>query len=360
MTQQQREKLLSMRPENALKVLGAGSKILLMNSKHIFSAILDEKIIIMACNARIPHVIPGIMRAAEEMDAIVAFELAKSEGNIDGGYTAQPPKKYVDTILDYADYVGFTMPFFIHGDHTTVKKPTAEEVDSSAALLTAEYEAGYTSFAIDASHMQMEYNIAATVHLARPIAEWGLGLEVEVGEIAGAAGKLTTVEESITFLQALRLAKIEPNLLAISNGSKHGNYKPGEEVHIDLKRTGEIFDAIKHWGVAIAQHGITGTPLHLMGQFADHGIRKGNVGTVWQNIAHKHLPADLFEAIKKWTEETGKPIKHATKQFKNEIDSIPEVNKKAIADEAYVVAKEFIEAFRAKNSATLVAEKLVE
>ena len=78
MTERQREKLLAMRPENALRVIGEESKILLMNSKDILRAIFDEKIIIMACNARIPFVIPGIMRAAQELDAVVAFELAKS------------------------------------------------------------------------------------------------------------------------------------------------------------------------------------------------------------------------------------------------------------------------------------------
>ena len=352
------EKLAKLRPENALKVIGENSKILLVNSRPVFDALLDEKIIIMACNARIPHVIPGIMRAAQELNALVAFELAKSEGNIDGGYTGQTPHQYVQAILNYADQIGFEMPFFIHGDHITVKKPTDGEVDSSWALIQAEYEAGYTSFAIDASHMEMEYNIAATVHLAKPIMEWGLGLEAEVGEIAGAQGKLTTVEEAKTFIEALRVAKIYPNLLAISNGSKHGNYAPGEEVHIDLKRTGEIFEAVRPYGVAIAQHGITGTPLNLVGQFADYGIRKGNVGTTWQNIAHKHLPPDLFEAMKKWAEENGKNIKHATRQFKKEIDSIPEENKKAIAEEAYQVAKDFIKAFRAEGSVSLLAEKL--
>ena len=358
MTDKQMEKLLSMRPENALKVMGENSKILLLNGRDIFDAVIDEKIILMACNARIPLVIPGIMRAAEELDAIVGYELAKTEGNIDGGYTGQTPKQYVDTILGYAEDTGFSKPFFIHGDHTTVKATTDEEVDSSKALLQAEYDAGYTSFAIDASHVEMPYNIAATIYLATPIMKWGLGLEVEVGEIAGAAGRLTELSEAKTFIEALRMAKIYPNLLAISNGSKHGNYKPGEEVHIDLKRTGEIAEAIRKYNVAIAQHGITGTPLNLVGQFADYGIRKGNVGTTWQNIAHKHLPADLFEAMKKWAEENNRPIKHATRQFKKEIDSIPDKNKAEIADEAYMVAKEFIEAFRAVGSASLVAEKL--
>lgn len=358
MDQRQREKLLARRPENILKIIGEKSSLLVMNSRDIFDAILDEKMIIMACNCRIPHVIPGIMRAAEELDAVVAYELAKTEGNIDGGYTAQTPKQYVETIINYAEQVNLTKPFFIHGDHITVTKTTEEEIKSSEELILAEYEAGYTSFAIDASHNELPFNIAITVRLAQPIMKWGLGLEVEVGEIAGAAGKLTTVEEATTYIEAVLAGGLRPNLLAIANGAKHGNYRPGEEVHIDLKRTGEIFELIRKYRVSIAQHGITGTPLHLVGQFSEYGIRKGNVGTTWQNIAHKHLPLDLFERMKKWCAETGKDIKHATKQFKKEIDSIPDANKKAMADEAYVVAKEFIEAFRAVGSASLIGQRL--
>ncbi len=358
MTEKQREKLLSMRPQNVLNIVGGKSGILAMNSKHIFDSIIDEKIIIMACNCRIPLVIPGIMRAAEELDAIVAFELAKTEGNIDGGYTGQTPKIYADTIFAYAEEMGFTKPFFIHGDHTSVKKPIDDEIDTSKALLQAEYEAGYTSFAIDASHMELPYNVAATAYLGTDIMDWGLGLEAEVGEIAGAAGKLTEIDEAKTYIESLRLAKVKPVLLAISNGSKHGNYKTDEDVHIDLERTKEIAAAIRSYGATIAQHGITGTPLHLMGQFADCGIRKGNVGTTWQNIAHKHLPTDLFDVIKKWTEENNKDIKHATRVFKKDIDSIPGKNKDAITDEAYVIAREFIEVFRAGGSATVVADML--
>jgi len=360
MTEKQRNELLAMRPDNVVRVIGQNSKILAMNSKHIFDAIIDEEMIIMACNCRIPHVIPGIMRAAEEYDAIVAFELAKTEGNIDGGYTGQTPKNFTETIFDYAEKINFTMPFFVHGDHTSVTKPTDAELDSSDVLLRAEYEAGYSSFAIDASHMELPYNVAATIYLSRMIMDWDLGLEAEVGEIAGAAGKLTELGEAVAYIESLRLAKIYPRLLAISNGSKHGNYAVNEEIHIDLERTGEIAGAIRKYGVTIAQHGITGTPLHLVGKFTEYGIRKGNVGTTWQNIAHQFLPADLFEAMKQWTEENNKDIKKATKVFKSEIDSIPESNKKAIADEAYVIAGEFIDAFKAKGSASIVADKLVK
>ncbi len=293
------------------------------------------------------------MRAAQELDAIIAFELAKSEGNLKGGYTGMDPYIFFDTIMGYAEKTKFTKPFFIHGDHTTTKSKDPEVIADSRALIKGELDAGYTSVAIDASFNQIPDNIIVTTDLGRDVKAAGAGLEVEVGEIksVGYEGDITTVEEAVDFITGLEKNGIQPNLLAINNGSKHGNYLPGEEVHIDLKRTGEIYDAIKKWGVNIAQHGITGTPLSLVGQFADYGIRKGNVGTNWQNIAHDCLPKDLMQAMRDWAKQEGKDIKFATKQFYTEIDNIPEEYKKKTEDVAYQSAKEFIEAFRAPGTA---------
>lgn len=356
------EKILDLRPDNIKEKLGSKSKVCLLNSHHIFEVLREEKVIVMACNTRIRHVIPGIMRAAEELDAVVAFELAKSEGGVDGGYTGQTPQIFVETILEYAERINFTKPFFIHGDHITVKDTSQDAFDSAKELIQAELEAGYTSFAIDASFNEIPDNTEITKKLAQPIVEQGLGLEVEVGEIkhAGAEAQITTVEEATTFISGLAEGKVYPDLLAINNGSKHGNYLEGEKVSIDLDRTKEIYDQIKNHGVCIAQHGITGTPLHLVGKFADYGIRKGNVGTQWQNIAYEFIPKDLMDQMRKWAETNQKDMKFTTREFKKEIDSIPEKDVKQIDQKSYKTALEFIQSFRAKNLASLVKKKLSE
>lgn len=353
------DKLMNIIPDNARSVLG-NRKLPVVNSRHVFDALIDERAIIMAANCRIPYVIPGIMRAAQELDAVVAYELAKSEGGIDGGYTGQTPQMYAETCFDYAEETGLKVPFFVHADHLTVKDTEEESILETAELIDAQIEAGYTSFAIDASHNPLPDNTDITRRLAKKITEHNFGLEVEVGEIAGTLGKLTTVDEAVSFITALTDAGHSPNLLAISNGSKHGNYRPDEEVHIDLERTDDIFTAIRPYGVAIAQHGITGTPLSMIGKFADFGIRKGNVGTNWQNIAHRNLPTDLFEEMKKWAEDNDVNIKKATRQFKTELDAIDDKYKEKIAEDAYISAKEFISAFRAEGTASVVLKYIEE
>ena len=233
-------------------------------------------------------------------------------------------------------------------------------IASAKALIAAQLAAGYTSFAIDASFNELPDNIRITVELARPIVEKNLGLEVEVGEIksTGQEAEITTVAEARDFITGLRERGIEPDLLAINNGSKHGNYLEGEEISIDLERTGEIYRAIQAYGVCIAQHGVTGTPLHLVGRFADYGIRKANVGTQWQNVAHAGLPPDLMAAMRAWAVENKKDIKFATKPFKAQIDGIPKEMQDRIAQAAYADAKAFLQAFRSPGTASKVMAAL--
>ena len=354
------EKILQKIPENTIKKLGKNSRLLLLSGHSIFDVLKDEKVIIMACNIRIKHAVPGIMRAADELDAMAGYELARTEGDLKGGYTGQTPYTFFDMVTGYANKLGFKKPFFIHADHMAVRNTSEEEVKTAESIIKAAIEAGYSSVAIDASHNETADNIMLSSKLGKLVKDAGLGLEVEIGEIklVKEGGALSTVEESLEFIEGLDKNGITPDLLAINNGSKHGNYASGEEVSIDLKRTGKIYDAIKKYDVSIAQHGITGTPLNLIGQFADYGIRKGNVGTEWQNVAHKHLPKDLFDEMKKWCADNNQDIKKATKPFKEKIDNIPDKNKKDIEEEAYKRAKEYIKAFRAEGTASMVLKAL--
>ncbi len=355
--------LLEKVPENIRKIHGKGDLPCLLSGRDVFSAMKDEKLIIMGCNPRIKHVIPGIMRAAEELDAVVAFELSRTEGGLDGGYTGQTPELFCNTIFEYAQKYGFTKPFIIHGDHITIKDTGSEEFSAAADLVRAQIEAGYTSFAFDASFNPVSKNIEIVSRLAEQVTSHDYGLEVELGEArrAGEAPPLTTVSEAEKFLSGLLGKGVKPQLLSINNGSKRGNYLEGEVVKIDLTRTLQIYRAAVSYGLCgLVQHGITGTPLHLVGRLADYGVRKGNIGTLWQNVAHAGLPLELMDAMRLWARENRTDIKYATRVFKSEIDAIPEKYIMQIHDMAYREAREFLNAFYAKGSASKLTRVLLE
>ncbi len=364
------------RPENVQDRF-PDSKAPLVNGKVLFKAAQKANAMIMAANIRCRLPLEGIIRASVATQAPVIYEIAKSEL----GYTEFDPMSFAEFIVTENDRLGNTsVPFAIHGDHITVKKP--EEKAEVAELVAAELEAGFTTFAIDCSYMENELNLAATLELAQPVVAAGLGLEVELGEIgakSGSAEGFTQPDEAAWFIGELIKGGIHPDLLAINNGSIHGTYFGATQEGIQLDLTKKIWEAIQPWGVDIAQHGITGTSLDKITQFIYHGIRKGNVGTFWQNISfglamnqngnaittpEKHyikrsyrgVPDALWEEMWKWAEETentGGNIKKANKAFSDQLNRVSEVHKGRITVQAY---EEAIRLFEATNSAGLAGE----
>jgi len=69
-------------PANAASKVPPDNPACPVNGRDVWRALAPHDVIAMACNIRIPSVIPGIMRAAAGLDAVVALELAKTEGNV--------------------------------------------------------------------------------------------------------------------------------------------------------------------------------------------------------------------------------------------------------------------------------------
>ena len=302
------------------------------------------------------------------------------------GTPSSPRKRFAEFIVEENERLGNTfVPFAVHGDHITVKKP--EEVEPVGRLIAQEIEAGFTSFAIDASHMENEQNLLATSELAKPIIAAGLNLEVELGEIGAKSGNaegFTQPEEARWFIGELDKKGIRPDLLAINNGSIHGTYFGASQEGIQLDLTRTIWEAIQPWSVDIAQHGITGTSLDKISSFIQYGIRKGNVGTLWQNISfglamnqsgncittgnkeyvkrpYRGIPDELWQEIVKWAAETnnsGGNIKKANQPFAPLFNALPIEYKKRVSEHAYEEAVRLFEATHSIGIADSVWESL--
>jgi fructose-bisphosphate aldolase class II len=301
----------------------------------LLQGITGKKTIIMAANVRIASVAEGIFRAAKDTDSAVIMELARSECDLKGGYTGMTPHDFSMKMNAAAKATGFDV-WALHADHITIKKGDAAEMEQTKLLIDAQVAAGYTSFAIDASHLfnfegknvreELDQNILATTDLARHIQKRmkgkEFGLEVEVGEIGrkdGGGLVLTKPVEAVEFIRALNENEVFPQVLAIANGSTHGHTYDDkgnviEQLSIDINRTKEIAKALRdnNLKVGIAQHGITGTPRDLINLYFPKGdIIKGNVGTFWQDVVFDTLKVyepSLYKSIQEWTLEKYRPL----------------------------------------------------
>jgi len=291
--------LISALPDNFKKAFPS-SKVLQVNGKHIIGSAMKEgsNWVAMAVNTRHEIAIPGIVKASMELDAPVFYELALSESDMSGGYCGMDPAAFIRTVVRINEEMGNAgekaTPFTVHRDHTTVQKATRAAFDKADEVIRASIAAGYGSFSIDVSFLPMDQNIAISMLLCEQVVKAGLMYESEVGEIGGKEGN-STVAEAVTLVEALAKAGLCPDLIAINNGTTHGNVR-GE---IDLELSRHTYEAMRPWGVGIAQHGTTGTPIEEMGKFYLDGIFKANVGTNWQNVTWGIVTDETGVAVKK-------------------------------------------------------------
>jgi fructose/tagatose bisphosphate aldolase len=271
------KEMLLRRPLN-VKTLWGNERVGLVSGRDIYAACKELGCVVLAANCRNPLTAKGVLRAAKKLDAAVVLEVAKSETSYCFGNFENLPTY----ATKYSKELGDGVIFAMHVDHYGIKGEA--DLNKSVSHIPTLVAEGWTSVAIDASRLPDYENLCATRDVAMSIPAY-LGLEVEVGEIKG-SGELSTVEEALFFIGGLNSWGIYPDLLAISNGSLHGTYdtSSGQQEEIDLVRTLEIAEAIAPYGVSIAQHGISGTPLHKIEEFHKYRINKGNVGTLFQNV----------------------------------------------------------------------------
>jgi fructose-bisphosphate aldolase class II len=367
---------------------------------QVFRAIHDQGCIVLAANVRIfPGIGKGIMRAAKDLDSAIIFEIAKSESDLSGGYTGMTPAKYAEEVKAVAWDVGHDI-WVLHADHITIKKGDRAELDDIKRLVDMQIGAGFTSFAIDASHLfdfkgsdlreELALNIDCTTEIAKHImdkmGDRPFGLEVEVGEIGkeDSDGRvLTKPEEAVVFIQALHENGIDPDIIAIANGSAHGNTYDAlgnlvEQVSIDIPQTIAVAKALrdKGWRVRIAQHGITGTPRDLIRTTFPMGdIIKGNVATFYQNMVYDLLKVfnpELYAEIRGWTvdnfkkklpgksenEVFGKWAKKAIKQYFDQLNSQGKEFVRTCEAMAYAETLVWLKVFNSVGTASKVRDYL--
>ncbi len=253
------------------------SKALIVSGKVIDRAMIRKgKAMTIAANGRNSIVIKASLKAAQRANAAIIIEIAKSESTY-CPITMWNIAQYVDA---FCNELGITVPVAVHADHFGLKKPP--EVVRARVDIPSMFDAGITSIAIDASHMNDADNLLTNLSLSSFIPSWA-GYETEVGEIKGKEG-LSTPEEALFLIQGLNANNIFPDWIALNNGTTHGIEASDAGIQVEL--TKEIHDALTKYNISGAQHGTSGNNVDRLRRIASEThTTKANVATALQMIS---------------------------------------------------------------------------
>lgn len=298
------------RPPN-VKKLFPNSKVLIVSGKVIDRAMRAKgKAMAMAANGRNQFIIRGVLQAAQQANAAVIIEIAKSEG----GAKAYCAVNYwnIAMLVDViGNELGITVPIAIHADHYGIRNE--KDLETAKTEIPSLFDAGMTSIAIDASHLPDDKNLLANMAINPYIPKWA-GLETEVGEIKGEEG-LSTVEEALFLIQGLNAHEIFPDWIALNNGTTHGIEEKDSGIQVQL--TAEIHSALERYKVSGAQHGTSGNSSEKLRQIvAQTHTTKANVATALQMVSWGVQVNDYGNAI---LDENGNLIKMRGKGVSEEL-----------------------------------------
>ncbi len=267
------------RPPNVVKRF-PNSKGLIVSGKFIDRAMTKNgNAIAMAANGRNSFIIRGALKAAQQANAAIIIEIAKSEGGA-GAYCAVNYWNLATQVDACCNEYGITVPVAIHADHYGIKNQT--DVESAKIEIPTLFEAGMTSIAIDASHLPDDQNLLANLELNPFVPQWA-GLETEVGEIKGKEG-LSSVDEALFQIQGLNAHGIFPDWIALNNGTTHGIEVSAQGIQIDL--TTKIHEALSTYRISGAQHGTSGNSSDRLREIASKTkTTKANVATALQMVS---------------------------------------------------------------------------
>ena len=279
------------RPPNVSRLF-PNSQALIVSGKFIDRAMLAKgKAISMAANGRNYFVIRGALRAAQRANSCLLIEIAKSEGGAKA-YCAVNYWNMARIVDALCNEMNITIPVAIHSDHYGIK--SQEDIDIAKMEIPSMFDAGITSIAIDASHLQDDLNLLANIELNPSIPAWA-GLETEVGEIKGKSG-LSTREEALFLIQGLNAHEIFPDWIALNNGTTHGIEAGDEGIQVEL--TMGIHQALMDYKISGAQHGTSGNSSDRLRQIARQTrTTKANVATALQMISWGLKVNDYGNAI---------------------------------------------------------------
>jgi hypothetical protein len=257
------DKVLSLRPGNAVARLGARSRLPVLNPRDLL-AVLEPDAGLCCIPVFARAGIGGVLRAAREEDAVIGMACPHPQAGRDG------PRTFVERVRAIAEEIGHRKPFFLQGGPLIVRSMNAKSMESMSGQVFRYVDAGFTLISLDASSLPVDEAAAAYQGLSQPVVERELGLELATPIEKGRA----TAESARRLLEAMAARRVPVHLLRLSASSCQIEPAPRETWQLDLKVVQDLVSVALEYGVALSVADESSAPDRVARAWTGAGVRK--------------------------------------------------------------------------------------
>ena len=208
----------------------------LVTTKEMFEKSMKEGFAIGAFNVNNMEIIQGIVDAAAEENSPVILQASSSAIKYARiGYL----RKMIEAALEEHD-----IPLALHLDHGADFETCKMCIDN-----------GFTSVMIDGSKYDFEENVELTKKVVEYAHERGVGVEAELGKLAGVEDDVNVSQEDSMYTDPARaeefVRRTGCDSLAIAIGTSHGAYKFKGEAKLRFDILKEIKERIPNTPIVL-------------------------------------------------------------------------------------------------------------
>jgi hypothetical protein len=324
-------KVLSLRPTNAVARLGAASVLPLLDPRDLAGE--GTLLCVPVCS---PAVLPGVLRAARELDAVVGLACASAPMD---RYRAE---RFFGAVREAGEDSHHRRPFFLQAGPIRVGR--SERLELVEEQVFRFLDAGFTLISLDLTRLNLEDAARAAEVLGRGPLERELPLEISVPL---SSEGFASVDGLRALLQELR---IRPASLRLASSSvwSEGAGEP------DWVRLRELSDVAA--GIPFALEDRQAVP--ELPAWAEVGVRKYEPAFTFGRMVTQSLGFAEKAALQKRASASGLPEVDLLALFEEAIASLPGSARERIEALSFVEAEVWLQSLGAVGSAHRVVERL--
>jgi hypothetical protein len=264
------DRVLTLRPTNAVARLGASSRLPLLDPRDLLRAFADAPGALPSIPVLSKAALPGLLRAARTEDAVLGLVCTHPLAD------RRTPERFVETLRWATAVAAHERPVYLEAGPLRVARAEEEALRDGIFRIV---DAGFSLVSLDLTRLPVEDAVAAVRAVSGPVLERELSLEVSLPALEGALAQ----EGARSLLEGLAQAGIAVRFLRLTG--------QGEEPDTDAVR--ELVDCATTYGASLAVDEPTAASFRTLPAYVAAGVRKLSAPAPFGRVAlNAHSPEE--------------------------------------------------------------------
>jgi len=284
------DKVLTLRPANAVARLGQKSRLPLLSPQELLRALAGAPVALPCVPVRAKAAVPGLLAAARAEDAVLG--LACSHPLADRGAT----ERFLAAVKAAAEEAEHSRPLFLQAGPVRVSKPKPEGVKLQQEAIYRLVDDGFSMVSLDVSRLEAAAAVEVVHTLSAPLRERELPLELTLP--LPRREFETPADTAFPLLQGLRDAGVPVRFIRVPVAAF------GEE-DLDVGLLHLLVEQASGFGVTVTVGEVTDRSVRTLPTLVAAGVRKVDCGGPFDRVALAAWTAEARAVVDQKAQEAG-------------------------------------------------------